>query len=377
MRVLLLGPLPPETGGVASHVGDLAVSLARRSHSVTVIARLYPRARREVEPTEGLLGPGVRVRRLPDVGFSRARWVKEIALEAPRHDIIHAHTFRLGCLATMFRKDVPLVVTVHGYLSREMMALDGRYSYWRDVLYRSVESYVARVADGLIAVDTKRAQWISDIGKRNDVAMVPNGILPERFPHSIPRDQRDGFVAVRHLHPYYGLEFAIRAMALVSSEYTLRIVGAGPLRVTLENLIRDLRCGAHILLLGERSRQEVLSLTSRAIAAVVPSIPVSGVEEASSVAALEAMVCGTPVIATRVGGLREIIRDGETGLLVEPGDHRAIARSMERVATDVRLWNALSRSGRDYVMRNHSWHILARKIEAIYARVIASQRRRG
>lgn len=367
MRILLLGPLPPETGGVASHVHDLALSLARRGHEVTVLARSYPGRTYQGDGNNLLCGK-VRVRRLSDRYGWRAYWPVVILEEATHHDLVHAHTFRLGYLALRLRKKIPVVVTVHGYLSRELLAIEGRESKWYRMLYEHVESYVLGTADHLIAVDAGRAAWARSLSGR-DVMVIPNGVRLEDFPPPAPIDSREGFVAVRHLYPNNGLEVAVRAVSRISGDCVLRIVGDGPMRPVLDALRCRLGVKNRVYMLGARPRDEAIRLASTSLGALIPSVAVEG----TSVAALEAMACGTPVIASRVGGLVEILRDGETGYLVPPGDANALAERMCCLINNRNLWLKMSRAARDYVASNHDWTRLAARVEDVYLRVLASQ----
>jgi glycosyltransferase involved in cell wall biosynthesis len=105
---------------------------------------------------------------------------------------------------------------------------------------------------------------------------------------------------------------------------TLVVAGDGEERARLERL-----AGARVRFLGARPRGEVLGLLAAADVAVLPSA-----WENFPHAAVEALAMGTPVVATRVGGVPEIVRDGENGLLVEPGDDAAFDAALERVLRD-------------------------------------------
>jgi glycosyltransferase involved in cell wall biosynthesis len=121
-------------------------------------------------------------------------------------------------------------------------------------------------------------------------------------------------------------------------EFDCRLVGDGPLRAALETRIAELDLGRHVHLDGPRPRLEVAEILGGADLAVCPSVfTAQGDREGIPVALMEAMATGLAVVASDISGIPELVDDGETGLLVPPGDPRALADAIERLHGDPAL----------------------------------------
>jgi glycosyltransferase involved in cell wall biosynthesis len=137
------------------------------------------------------------------------------------------------------------------------------------------------------------------------------------------------FLVPPRLVPKNGVEFAKRGFAKIARyDVGLVIDGVGFLRASLEKLSRELGTSDYIKFLGEVLRERLLPLMKRSEAVIVPSVPANGVIEATSLGVLEAMAMGVPVIASAIGGIKEIIVNDSTGFLTPPGEPAAILRAM-------------------------------------------------
>jgi glycosyltransferase involved in cell wall biosynthesis len=152
------------------------------------------------------------------------------------------------------------------------------------------------------------------------------------------------------------------ALAAVARVDGVRLVlaGDGPERASLESRSRDLGLDGRVRFLGARPREDVLRLFRAADAALLTSA-----WENLPHGVLEALAVGTPVIATAVGGVPEVVREGENGLLVSPGDVGALAEAIRRLATDDALRGALADAAADSVAELAEPRILARVVQAI------------
>jgi glycosyltransferase involved in cell wall biosynthesis len=152
------------------------------------------------------------------------------------------------------------------------------------------------------------------------------------------------------------------ALAAVARVDGVRLVlaGDGPERASLESRSRDLGLDGRVRFLGARPREDVLRLFRAADAALLTSA-----WENLPHGVLEALAVGTPVIATAVGGVPEVVREGENGLPVSPGDVGALAEAIRRLATDDALRGALADAAADSVAELAEPRILARVVQAI------------
>lgn len=164
-----------------------------------------------------------------------------------------------------------------------------------------------------------------------------------------------GLLAVAQLKEKKGLRYLIEACRLLADRgrtLTCEIVGDGPLRGDLEKLVRDLGLEGTVMLSGARPFPEVLQSYRRASAFVLPCIVASdGDRDGIPNAILEAMVAGLPVVSTSVSGIPEVVRDGDTGLLVAEADAVAIADAVERLLEDPHLSIMLGQRGHALVRR--------------------------
>ena len=138
----------------------------------------------------------------------------------------------------------------------------------------------------------------------------------------------------RRLVPKNGVDVAVRALASIPSHCELPVLpvlvcaGDGPGRADLGQLARELGVERNVVFLGDIAYSDMPGLYAASDAVVVPSVSSHGVVEATSISALEAMASGIPVVASAIGGLTELIQDGENGLLTPEGDSDALAAAM-------------------------------------------------
>jgi glycosyltransferase involved in cell wall biosynthesis len=147
---------------------------------------------------------------------------------------------------------------------------------------------------------------------------------------------------------------------------TLTVAGDGPLRRDLETRVRGLGLESCVTFVGEQQPHEVTALIDGAMAVVVPSRV-----EGFGLVALEAALRGRPVVATRAGGLPEVVRDGATGLLVAPGDAGALASAVARLIGDPALAARLGAAARVHARATFDWDRHVGLYEELYARVAA------
>ena len=176
-------------------------------------------------------------------------------------------------------------------------------------------------------------------------------------------------VVPRRLFPKNGVEFMVRALPHILREVEVEavLVGDGPDRRRLEALARELGVDNRISFLGKRPHAQMPGLLSSAALAVVPSLM-----EATSVAALESMACELPVVASRVGGLPQIV-DEEVGALFEAGNPQALAQAVVGLLKEGDL-GAMGARGRERVVARWSNERLADRHLEIYNELLDVRR---
>jgi len=221
------------------------------------------------------------------------------------------------------------------------------------------------------AISTSTAADLAERGiPRANVEVIYPGIDTIHYtPRLELRAPTPLFAYLGRLKRYKGVHFVIRAFAeLRHPTATLEIAGAGDYRPALERLAASLDLGERVRFLGRVSDQEKLSLLRHAWALVFASP-----KEGWGITNLEAAACGTPVVASNSPGIRESVRDGDTGYLVAHGDVRAMSAAMGRLAADGALVERLGANARGFA-ETFTWERAAEETEQHLQRVLATGR---
>jgi L-malate glycosyltransferase len=211
-----------------------------------------------------------------------------------------------------------------------------------------------------------------------DIEVIPFAVDVDLFVPGDPPFSREEVVVgyAKLLEPKYGPEHLVEAFALLCERHPdrrLRLVlaGDGSQRSQLERRAQHLRVGDRVRFLGrvEPSRMPAVMRTFDIF--VMPSV----CQESFGVAAIEASACSIPVVASRVGGVPEAVIDGETGLLVTPGNPSAIADACTRLISAPGFADDLGERGRAFVAQNFRRETVARRMGAVYERLLAGNAR--
>jgi glycosyltransferase involved in cell wall biosynthesis len=213
--------------------------------------------------------------------------------------------------------------------------------------------------------------------------VIYGGADPRRFAPG-PGGDRDGVLFVGRLTPHKGVDRLIRALPAGAS---LRIAGSGghdprPPERGYPELLRRLAEGRDVTFLGPVPEVALPELYRRAAVLALPSQERTcygrevRVSELLGLAALEAMASGTPVVASRIGGLAEVVVDGETGFLVAPGDQEALGDRLALLLSDRRLAARLGANARDLVVERFTWGACAQRCLDAYQELARPRPRR-
>lgn len=304
-RVLLVAQ--PVSAGVPHHVIELLPRLEEAGLRIDVMC-----PRRSVLWAAAAGRPGVRLHPMPDARTPRpgdlAAFVLLVRL-LRRVDVAHAHSSKAGMLvrgaAVVARRTRRVVFTPHGWSFWAYEGLPGR-------LAKTLERLAARWCATIVTVSVheREAGLAAGVGHRSQYRVVPNGVDPARFAaEPVPVPGR--IVMVGRLARPKRQDLAIRALAVVRRncpQAHLELVGDGPLRAGLEQLADAHGVADAVAFLGER---DDIPERVRGAACVL----LASRYEGCSLAVLEAMAAGRPVVASRVGGMEELVEDGVTGRL--------------------------------------------------------------
>jgi glycosyltransferase involved in cell wall biosynthesis len=289
-------------------------------------------------------------------------------LEPRAFDLLDAHyAYPDGAAAALLarRLGIPLVLSVRGS-DIEILARDPRR--------RPIIADALRRAAAVIAVSESLRRGVEALGvEAANVHVIPNGIDPRTF-HPVDRAAaREALsvapgdrvvVSVGRLSPVKGLDLLVEAMGALHrhDEPPARcfIVGAGPLRGELKRRVRSLGLSKHVQLVGAIPPERLPLFYGAADITCLLSL-----SEGCPNVVLESLACGTPVVATRVGGVPELVRDGENGLLLDARDPRA-ATELIRAAL-ARPWN---RAGIAEQAAGHTWPRVASRHLGVFRAVL-------
>ena len=376
-------------GGPALHVAYLTAGLRERGYDTTLVAGSLARGEDSMEFVADELG--VVVERLPGLrrDISPIRDVLAVQrlaalIRRERPDILHTHTAKAGAvgrMAALLAGDArpPIVVhTFHGHVLR------GYFGPVRTLAFRLLERLLARTTTALVAVSPE---------VRDD--LVALGVAP-----------RERFTVVR-----LGIELQDRVADLDGREETRRVLGIGPDRFTVGWIgrmtgvkrtgdvllafkqLRDRGVDATLCLVGDGPEREQVERRAHELgimrstlflgyqedvapfyAAFDAMILPSG-NEGTPVSAIESLAAGRPVVATRVGGVPDVVRDAEDGFLVDLGAVDQLADALARLEADPELRARMGEAGRSRVLPRYAVERLVDDVDRLYRSLLADLRR--
>jgi glycosyltransferase involved in cell wall biosynthesis len=313
---------------------------------------------------------GVETHIIPIDGMFDWRWGRAFVkfLKANRVSLVHTHEFTANTYGAAAARvaGIPVVATIHGK------------SYFLEHLKRRLAYRVASQIATMVAVSEDLKQFVcNSLGIATDrLHVVYNGVpileLPERSDCAlllrelgVPADHKIVGV-IASLYPVKGHKYLLQAIPeviKVMPKSTFLIVGRGELDLDLRRLAKELDVERYVRFLGFRN--DVLRFLRLIDLFVLPSL-----SEGLSIAVLEAMAAGKPVVATRVGGNPELIVDGETGFLVPPMNADALASQIIDILKDETLRVKMGNAGHSRAINTFSLKRMVDGYEELYEQCI-------
>ena len=394
-----------DTGGMNVYVRDLARELGKRGVGVDVFTRSQDEHVPHVLHDLGYGNRIVHIQAGPETPLSKetlAKYIPEFIQgiqdfadsKQIRYDLIHSHYWLSGLIALELRRkwQVPIVQMFHTLaVMKNRVAREEEEEASK--LRLDAEERLMRESDRIIAAtqaELAQLQWLYR-ADTNRIRVVPPGVDTSRF-YPIPKDEALEFIGspARHcmllyvgrVEPLKGIDTLFEAMAIPKAEgfldinpLCLAIIGGDP-EVSrqemssemdrLHKLQESLGIDDLVIFLGRRDQDTLQYYYSAAEIIVVPSH-----YESFGMVALEAMACGTPVIASETGGLAFLVKDGETGFHVPAVDPGALAERLKELMQDEDLRTKLGEQAAIYA-KEFSWSIIVDQILELYASVLAS-----
>jgi glycosyltransferase involved in cell wall biosynthesis len=306
-------------------------------------------------------------------------WSLVRLLAAQKFDLIHAHWLLpqglVGVVgASLFH--LPLVVTAHG---TDAFALRGELTTW-------LKNMVLQKSHAWSTNTLTTAAALTSDSSINQPRIIPMGVDIIRFASgrgdALRRACSGGrsvVLFVGRLIENKGCDDLIRAISLLpaqrQSETMLWVVGDGDRREQLTLAARDLGISDHTRFFGMVSHSQLSNYYAAADVVVIPSkLGSSGETEGQGVVVLEAFAARTCVLATNIGGIASMVRDGATGLLVPPGDPQSLSQAIERLLNEPELRKKLADNAFSEAEAKYSWAHIAGEFEKLYEEVLGPAR---
>ena len=380
-------------GGIASYVNAVGKELVRQGHRVTILAN--------GEEHRTSLIDGINLIRMP---FGNLHWysyklglpgglvlpLREIEwsinlrrnlarlMREERIDVIEACEAALFFLKRGSIKTVPLVVRLHGEQYVFAKYSGQSISPGESLLHR-MELSSLRLVDALTAPSSFQAQEKTNELGSNGIKVIPNPIDPWMLEQALssrsqsPDDGRKTVLYTGRLQYAKGVLVLLDAVSMVAREDEqahFLIAGARHTSIddaTLDHKLKINDTSHYVSMPGHVPWRDLVEHYRRAKVFVMPSY-----YETGGISVIEAMAFGLPVVATRAGGLPEVVEDGVTGILVPPGDSRALAEAISRLLRDPELRQRMGEAGRSTVMKEFTVERLISRTLAVYQSVTSN-----
>ena len=289
MKILLISPTEEGIGGIAQHVNGLSKFLINQNHKIDTISSKNT----FTIPVKGLRNPS----------FMLSSFLK--SRSAKGNDIVHAHN--IPAALAMKKAEGKKVLSLHGIYSQQITELHGKtYS----TVSKNYEEKALNWADSITAVSKETCEYYSKFGF--NVRHIPNAVDLNNFPKNPMKKFENQIIYAGRLSKEKGIDTLLDVAERLPPKYNLLIVGIGPSEEKIRNVVNS-KTNVHYL--GYQSKEDTISLIRGSDLLVQPSIM-----EGISSTLLEAMGCGTCIIASNVGGNAEILDNDKTGILIEPNN---------------------------------------------------------
>jgi glycosyltransferase involved in cell wall biosynthesis len=413
MRIVMMAQFyPPIIGGMERHVKDLSESLVQRGHDVAVITIRQAGWQDDLKDYEQL--NGVRIYRIkgtinrlanvlfqdqkrnyappfpdPELGLAIRRI---LAKEQP--DVIHAHNWLVySYLPLKARTKAPLVVTLHEYglscpkwtliyddqicsgpqFSKCINCLVGHYGTPKGLVTYFGQKVMSRLENALVDMYLPVSQAVAE-GSQLVGTSIPYQVIPNFIPDDIPANHEDitdqlpdgeFMLFVGAFGQHKGVDVLLEAYSQVKTDMPLVMIGYEIPEFALEAQAIP----PNTIILKHWSNPAVMEAWKRSSLALIPS----NWHEPCPTVAMEAMVAGCAIVGTAVGGIPDIVQDGETGLLVPPADAPALAQAIQTLVDDPERRQRMSLLAQERVVRYQARTVVP-AIEQVYQSLIDKKR---
>lgn len=364
MRILIFYPLfPPKwLGGIEIASYNISNQLAMCGHDVHVITSL-DNGMPNISKNGNIHVYRLYWWKIRIIG-TLLLWFKTFfKIMVIRPDIIHIQAIGNGIPGFLAKRFLRIPYVIWG---------QGSDIYMPWAFKNPISKIVLSNADAVIALTNDMKKKMQKLYMR-DISVIPNGIFVKQFTVdynklSVLRKNKK-LLFVGRLNPVKGVKYLIQTMNIIRNNgynAKLTIVGDGEDKQELQQLVKDLNLGEYIDFIGRVENKEIPKYMANADIFVLPSL-----SESFGIVNLEAMACGLPIVATRVGGLPEIIEDGVNGFLVEPRNSGQLAKKIILLLNDDKLRMKIKKTNKEKA-EQYDWSNIIIQLEGIYSSVLVT-----
>lgn len=328
-----------------------------------------------------------RILRLPYFAFfDSLRFYEACIRILPKYEICHEHQgdFSIGAAVSCARLGIPYVLTVSSPPFLELNLLDKSYRGLHAWIARREARLVYSIARKIICVSTSsKQQLIEDWQVEPEkIVVMPNGVDIELFgqkfdsrtiraKYGLDSGSIVGFVG--SFQEWHGIDILLKSFNQVLCQIPdarLLLVGDGPARQEIENLIADLHLKSRVTITGYIPQDNVPELLAAIDVAVIPYPRLPKELWFSPLKMYEYMAAGKAIVASKYGQIADVLQDGQTAILVEPGNEEEMTRCIIQLLEDDNLRTQLGISAFNRAQSHHSWEQYIARLEEIYSSVI-------
>lgn len=293
-------------------------------------------------------------------------------LDKDKYDIVHCHFGPNGNLGALLKETGvfkgKLITAFHGYDMTQYIEKNGENVY----------NHLFKKGDLFLPISKRWKDKLIKIGcDREKIIVHRMGINIKKFlfhPRKHGKDGKINLLTIARLVEKKGVQYGIQAVAQVLKRYPwieYRIIGDGPLKTDLENLIKELNIGSNVKLLGWKQHEEIVTLMEESDILLAPSVTSkNGDQEGIPVVIMEALAQGLPVISTYHSGIPELVEDGVSGFLVPEHHVDSLANRLAYLIDHPEIWPEMGKAGRKHVEEYFNIDKLNDQLVKIYQQLL-------
>lgn len=300
-------------------------------------------------------------------------WSAVWAANRERAKIINAHWLvPQGFIAILARPftDAKVIITIHG---GDVFGLNGK-------LFRKIKVWTLKRADAVVVNSSATQEVARSLFPGRDYPIIPMGIDTDLFAPSATSSKNKKLEilfagrVVEEKGPIYLCQAINQLVKAGNKNVHLTIAGTGPELAKLKSYTTRHKLASYIRFTGWISHEKLAGLYASCDVTVAPSIiSKKGWQEAFGLIFAESLACGTPVIGTKTGGIKDIVKDGQTGFLVEQKDAAALAAAIQKFLADPTLAPKMGKRGRKFIVDNYSWEKIGERYQRVFEDVLTSR----